>query len=88
MKNRALFEVLAKRAVDDTSPDINIAGNVIGVLRIGHAKPVYIAEKSMMRVAGLSAAAAACFVILATVMYSASASPLTELAQSISWVAK
>ena len=86
MKNKQQFEMFITRALGETPPQIDVADSVLETLAARRGRSVFVSDRPLIWLAALSSAVAIPAVVLATVIYNASASPLTELVESISWV--
>lgn len=86
MKNKQQFEMFITRALGETHPQIDVTDSVLETLAARCGRSVFVSDRPLIWLAALSSAVAIPAVVLATVIYNASASPLTELVESISWV--
>ena len=86
MKNKQQFEMFITRALGEDPPRVDVADSVLETLAARHGRSVFVSDRPLIWLAALSSAVAIPAVVLATVIYNAAASPLTELVESISWV--
>lgn len=82
MKSKNRFETLLSRARAETTPEVDVAANVLMILSTGR-----VSEKPLVWLAALSSAIAIPAAIVAVViLYNTWADPLIELSDAISWV--
>jgi hypothetical protein len=86
MNREDQFRALVGLARSETVPDVDVADRVLAVLTPGDSQLLSISERPLMWLAALSSTVAVPAAVLAIVIYYASADPLRELVESISWV--
>lgn len=77
--------LLAVRARAEEIPHVNVAPQVLSLLRSGRAEPLTMAENLWMWLAAGASAVAVPAAVLAISLYNAGAGPLREIVNSISW---
>jgi hypothetical protein len=86
MNRENQFQALADLARSETVPDVDVADRVLSVLTPGDSQLLSMSERPLMWLAALSSTVAVPVAVFAIVIYYASADPLKELVESISWV--
>ncbi len=86
MKRQALFDKLISRAQSESNPRVNVADDVLEMLRLSGQRRL-VSYQPLKWIAALSSAAAACIVVFAFFSYKTSeTNAMTEFYQAISWV--
>ena len=86
MNARKKFEILIDRAVEDSTPGVDVTAGVMATLASRRRKEAFISERPMMWVAAISSAGAVPAAMAAVLVYYSWGGPMTELMDSISWV--
>lgn len=82
------IEQLAARARDERPPQVDVACGVLGILSTGRPIPLGVAERLWMWLAAGASAVAVPAAIAAFMLYTRSAQPLSEIAETIAWAAQ
>ena len=79
------IERLAARARQESLPRVDVTARVLGVLTAGGAEPLTVTERLWMWLAAVSSAVAVPAAAAAILLYTRSAQPLNEIAETIAW---
>jgi hypothetical protein len=79
------FALLAARARTEKIPHVDVVPQVLNLLSSGQAEPLGMAENLWMWLAAGASAVAVPAAVFAVSVYNASAGPLREIVNSISW---
>ena len=81
-----LLRKLAKRARQETTPDIDVVDSVMSRISDMPVAAAWVDDKPFVWVASLSTAAAIAIGTFAIYAYFAWSNPLTEMSETIAWI--